>query len=166
MVAITPGSNASFKSATAEGLLLEVITYLQNQERNTISNPTNRDLIKLSYNLDSLTAIGSFSIPATQSINDAGQIILVGTDYLQNVPFSPGDGGTFKSTSLSQYFLEIVAFLQIKESDVLKNPNSENNVFSAYDADDKISSGTINLPLTVSFDDSGHPVISAKEYLL
>jgi hypothetical protein len=166
MAIIVVGAGSSFKSSTAEGLLLEVITYLQNQEMNISTNSLNKDFIKLSYSLDNMTATGSFSIPAVQSIDSSGQIIVSGSNYLENIVFSPGDGGTFKSSTLSQYFLEIVTYLQIKESNPSTNPQSENNIFSSYDADDKIFSGSVTLPLTISFDDSGHPVITAKEYLL
>ncbi len=166
MATIIAGTGSSFKSSTAEGLLLEVITYLQNQELNIYTNPLNKDFIKLSYGLDKMSATGSFSIPAIQSIDSSGQIIVSGSKYLENITFTPGDGGTFKSPTLSQYFLEIVTYLQIKESNPSTNPQSENNIFSSYDADDKIFSGSIALPLTVYFDELGHPVITAKEYLL
>jgi hypothetical protein len=166
MAIIVAGGGSSFKSLTAEGLLLEVITYLQNQELNISTNSLNKDFVKLSYSLDSMNATGSFSIPAIQSIDSSGQIIVSGSNYLENIIFTPGDGGTFKSSTLSQYFLEIVTYLQIKESNPSTNPQSTNNIFSSYDADDKIFSGSITLPLTISFDDSGHPVITAKEYLL
>ena len=166
MVSIVVGAGSTFKSTSAEELLLEVITYLQNQELNISTNSLNKDLIKLSYSLDTMIATSSFSIPAIQSIDSSGQIIVSGSDYLQNITFTPGNSGTFKSLTLSQYFLEIVTFLQIKESNPSVNPQSENNIFSSYDADDKIFSGTISLPLIVSFDDFGHPVITAKEYLL
>jgi hypothetical protein len=166
MAIITLSSGSTFKNSTAEGHLLEVITYLQNQELNIASNPTNKDFLQITYNLNNMIAIASFGIPAVQSINNAGQVVTSGSDYLQGITFTPGEGGTFKSTTLSQYFLEIVTFLQIKEADPLVNTQNENNIFSSYDADDKIFSGTVNLPLTVSFDDLGHPLITAKEYLL
>jgi hypothetical protein len=163
---INLGANSFFKSVTAEALLLEVITYIQNKELSLSSNSTNKDFVQVTYNLNNMTAVGSFTIPAIQSINDAGQVLTSGSDYLQGITFTPGDGGTFKSLSLSQYFLEIVTYLQIKEADLLLNPQNENNIFSSYDADDKIFSGTISLPLTISFDELGRPVITAKEYLL
>jgi hypothetical protein len=166
MTTINLGANGSFKSVKAEALLLEVITYIQDKELNVSSNSTNKDFVQITYNLNNMTAVGSFSIPAVQSINDAGQVVTSGSDYLQGIIFTPGDGGTFKSLSLSQYFLEIVTYLQIREADLTLNPQNENNIFSSYDADDKIFSGTITLPLTVSFDDLGQPVITAKEYLL
>jgi hypothetical protein len=163
---INLGANSFFKSVTAEALLLEVITYIQDKELSLSSNSTNKDFVQITYNLNNMTAVGSFTIPAIQSINDAGQVVTSGSDYLQGITFTPGDGGTFKSTTLSQYFLEIVTYLQIKEADLLVNTQNENNIFSSYDADDKIFSGNITLPLTISFDDLGRPVITAKEYLL
>jgi hypothetical protein len=166
MTSISLGANSSFKSVSGEALLLEVITYMQNKELSVASNSTGKDFVQITYNLNNMTAVGSFTIPAVQSINDAGQVVTSGSDYLQGITFTPGDGGTFKSVGLSQYLLEIVTFLQIKEADPLVNTQNENNIFSSYDADDKIFSGNILLPLIVSFDDLGHPVITAKEYLL
>jgi hypothetical protein len=166
MTTINLGANSFFKSVTAEALLLEVITYMQDKELNVTSNSASKDFVQITYNLNNMTAVGNFTIPAVQSINDAGQVVTSGSDYLQGITFTPGDGGTFKSVGLSQYFLEIVTFLQIKEADPLVNTQNENNIFSSYDADDKIFSGNIILPLIVSFDNTGKPVISAKEYLL
>ena len=108
----------------------------------------------------------SFAIPAEQSISESGQVMTNASDYLQGVTFTPGTGGTFKSSSLSQYFLEVVTYVQIKENIAASNPQSVNNVSSSYDADDKLFSGSINLPISVTFDNTGHPVISAVEYLI
>jgi hypothetical protein len=166
MTSINLGTNSFFKSMTAEALLLEVITYMQDKELSISSNSTGKDFVQITYNLNNMTAVSSFTIPAIQSINDSGQVVTSGSDYLQGITFTPGEGGTFRSSGLSQYLLEIVTFLQIKEADLLINTQNENNIFSSYDADDKIFSGNITLPLTVSFDDLGRPVITAKEYLL
>jgi hypothetical protein len=165
MVAITLGTGGTFKSPTAEGHLLEICTYLQNQERSNISNSTNKDYVQISFNLNDMTTGISFALPAEQTINETGQIITTASDYLQNITFSPGTNGTFKSSTLSQYFLEVVTYLQIKESNNVSNTQLVNNVTSSYDADDKLFSGSITLPIAVTIDSSGHPLISAVEYL-
>lgn len=165
MVAITVGSGNSFRSSTAEGHLLEICTYLQNQERNVTSNNTGKDFFQVTYNLNDMVTGISFSIPADQSIGSTGQVLTTASDYLQNITFSPGTGGTFKSLTISQYFLEVVTYLQIKENTTANNPQLANNISSSYDADDKLFSGSISLPISVSFDDNGHPIIMAVEYL-
>lgn len=166
MVAITIGSGSFFKSITAEEHLLEICTYMQNQERNLSSNTTGKDFMQVSYNLNDMVTGISFSVPAEQSIDTAGKVVTNAIDYLQNISFTPGDGGTFKSITLSEYFLEVVTFLQIKEGSNTTNPQLANNVSSSYDADDKLFSGSISLPLSVNFDVNGHPVIIATQYLL
>ncbi len=166
MTVITIGTDSTFKSTTAEALLVEICTFLQNKELNTLSNPTSKDYVQISYNLNDMTTGISFSIPAEQSIDATGQVLTTAIEYLQGVTFASGDGGTIKSTTLSQYFLEVVTFLQIKENNSTTNPQSINNISSTYDADEKLFSGSINLPITVNFDDAGHPMIIATEYLL
>lgn len=166
MTAIIVGSGSTFKSVTAEALALEVITFLQNEELKPSSNSTGKDFVQLSYNLNTMSASAQFSIPASQSIDGAGQLITSASDYLQNILFTPGAESTFKSITLCQYFLEVVAYLQILENDPTKNPQSENNVSYSYDADNKVFTGSLTIPLTITFSDTGSPIISAKEYLL
>ncbi|MBG1269871.1 hypothetical protein [Nostoc sp. WHI] len=108
----------------------------------------------------------SFSIPAEQSIDNTGKVITTAIDYLQNVSFTGSTGGTFKSTTLSEYFHEVITFLQIKENNASTNPQLANNLSSSYDADDKLLSGSITLPITIDFDEDGHPVITATQYLI
>ncbi len=166
MATITVDSSNIFKSLTAESHLLEICTYLQNKERNVTSNPTGRDYIQISYNLNEMVTAISFAIPAEQSIDSSGQVLTTASEYLQGITFTPGTEGTFKSTTLNQYFLEVVTYLQIKENNLTTNPQTVNNISSSYDADDKLFSGNVTLPITVDFDTSGHPIILATEYLL
>ena len=166
MVLITVGAGNTFSEPTAEGHLLQICTYLQIKEKNLSSNPTGKDFFQITYNLNDMVTGISFAIPAEQSISESGQVMTNASDYLQGVTFTPGTGGTFKSSSLSQYFLEVVTYVQIKENIAASNPQSVNNVSSSYDADDKLFSGSINLPISVTFDNTGHPVISAVEYLI
>lgn len=162
---ITPGSGNTFTAATAEGHLLEICTYLQVQEKNLSSNPTGKDFFQVSFNLNDMVTGISFAIPAEQSIGTSGQVLTSASDYLQGITFTPGASGTFKSTTLSQYFLEVVTYLQIKENTTVNNPQLANNISSSFDADDKLFSGSISLPISIGFDATGHPVITATEYL-
>ncbi|WP_375470980.1 hypothetical protein, partial [uncultured Nostoc sp.] len=83
MVSITVGSSNIFKSHTAEGHLLEICTYLQTKEKNVASNPTGKDYVQASFNLNDMTTTITFSIPAEQSIDSTGQVITSASDYLQ-----------------------------------------------------------------------------------
>ncbi|WP_375471009.1 hypothetical protein, partial [uncultured Nostoc sp.] len=100
------------------------------------------------------------------SIDSTGQVITSASDYLQGITFSPGTDGTFKSQTLSQYFLEVVTFLQIKENNPTSNLQLVNNISSSYAADDKLFSGSATLPISITLDANGHPVVSAIEYLI
>lgn len=166
MVLITSGTGSTFKAQSAEGILLEMCVYMQTLERYIPSNPTGKDNIQISLNLNDMTTAISFSIPAEQSIDSSGKVTLSAVEYLQNVTFSPGTGGTFKSTTLCQYFLEVVTFLQIKENNTISNSQLINNVTSTYDADDKLFTGSATLPIGINFNDDGHPVIYAASYLV
>lgn len=166
MTTIIVGTGCTFKSTTAEEHLLEVITYLQSKELLSSSNPTVKDFVQISYNLNNMTANGSFAIPAIQSIGAGGQIVTTASEYLVGLNFTPGDGGTFQSASIAQYLIEILAFLQIQEDNPEKNPQGENNISYSYDGDDKSFTGTIQCPIEIAFNDLGRPIIIAKEYLL
>lgn len=166
MTLIIVSAENRFKSATAESHLLEICTFLQNQERSTIANPTVKDYFQVSYNLNNMTTGITFSLPAEQSIDSSGQVVTSASEYLSGVTFVVGSGGTFKSATLSNYFQEVVSYLQIKEASPTANPQALNNVSTFYDGDNKLFTGTITLPISVNFDSEGHPVILATEYLL
>lgn len=166
MATIILGTDSFFKNPTAEGHLLEVITYMQAQELVPLSNSSNKDYVQISYSANELLATASFSLPIIQSINQSGQIVTAAVDYLIIPDFKPGTGGTFKSASLTQYLMEIIIYLQLLESDASKNPLTANNVSASTDADEKTFSGTLRLPVTIDFNDLGQTIFKPKEYLL
>lgn len=165
MTSITPGTNGTLKSTTAEALLAEIATFLRNNEKVSARNPTNLNYIRPDFNLNSFTFICSFSLPVEQTIGTDGGVTFTASEYLSGLTFSAGAGGTFKSATAAQYFLEIIAFLQATEADNTKNPQANNYVSSSYDGDNNLFTGSVTIPLTASLVD-GKPVINISEYLL
>ncbi len=164
MTGITPGVGATILSDSAEGQLLEVVALIKNHEKVPSKNPTNATRVSCSFNLGGGVANISFQIPATPVINETGQVVQNAATYLQNTSFAAGDGGTFKSTTIEAYLLEVATHLQIKESNTIKNPNNLNNVQVTFDSDEGIVNGTVSLPII--FEVSNGVRVLADEYLL
>lgn len=165
MTQITMASGETFKTATVEGRLIEIFTYLQIGESDLSKNPNLKDYVQASFNANTLVFTANFSIPTAQSIDASGNILISAVNYLTNTTFNPGSGGTFKAASPAQYLIEVVTFLQNLELDTAKNPQDKNFVNSTYSADDGTYSGSVTLPLSMSFDDSGRVTFTAQEYL-
>lgn len=166
MTVITAGSNSTLKTGTVEGQLLELLTFLQLKETDTVVNPSGRDYIQGSYNFNTLTFNGTFNIPVTQTISNSGELTLVAKEYLVNSGFEPGSGGTFKSTNPAQYLIEVLTFIQSKESDPTKNLSGNEIITASIDTDALTYAGSINaLPVTMTIDSTGNTVFTAKEYL-
>ncbi|QSJ17688.1 hypothetical protein JYQ62_02075 [Nostoc sp. UHCC 0702] len=163
MVQVTPGTGGTLVKETAEGQLLEVITYLQKAEANITFNPSKSDYVQGSCNLNNLIFSGSYNIPVIQSLSTTGQIIIVAKEYLTGITFAAGSGGTFKSNNPAQYLLEIVTFLQAKEA-TSTSVDTTDSVAGTFDIDTMTFSGSITLPLEMSIE-SGNTVFSAKEYV-
>jgi hypothetical protein len=164
MTVVTPGTNGTLKKATAEGQLLELITFLQLAEANTAKNPNARNFVSGTFNIDSLVFSGSFNFPVITTVL-AGQISVGASEYLNNHGFTAGTGGTFISDNPAQHLLEIATFLQNREADTLFNPQGLNNISTTIDGDSGIFSGTISLNLEMLLTAEGKTEFSAKEYL-
>jgi hypothetical protein len=162
MATITVGSGSTLKSSTAEGQVMELLTFLQKKEKELSAE----DKVQITYNLNSFTFSASFSIPATQAINSSGQLVISASEYMTGLTFVTGSGGTFKSSTSTQYLIELISYLQLKEQDLTKNTANENRVSGQYDIDDKLFTGTVNLGVTAEIDSVGKILISAVEYLL
>lgn len=166
MTTIAVGSNGTLKTSTVEGHLLELLTFLQLKETDTVVNPSGKDYIQGTYNLNNLTFNGNFSIPVIQTINNTGELTLVAKEYLVSSGFSPGDGGTFKSTNPAQYLIEVLTFIQNREPDPTKNLSGNEIVTASIDTDAMTYSGTVNnLPVNMTINSDGNTVFIAKEYL-
>ena len=166
MVAITPGSSGTFVSSTAEARLLEAVCFLQLQEADTTKNPTGRNGVSGSFDLENKTFSGTYSFPVGMAIASNGSVQLTATPYLSAVTFSPGTGSpTFVSTTPEAYLLEVLTFLQAKEANSTSNPNGLNYVTGSYNADSGLYQGGFSLPCSFALGTGGKLEITASPYL-
>jgi hypothetical protein len=166
MASISPGTDGTFKATTAEGRALEVLTFTQLQEQAAASNPSNRNAVIASIDLDDRELSGTFAIPAEQSFAYDGALLITATPYLENVFISVGmDEPTFKSTTLERYLLEVLMYLQWLEGQAEKNPQNANRITGSFNSDTRLYSGTFRLPLGVAIASDGKLTIQATEYL-
>lgn len=165
MTAIIPGSGGTIQSSSAEQALLDCITLIKNLEKIPSKNPNNTNGVSCSLGLNTSIANISFNMPAIPTLNDSGQQVQAASNYLLNTNFTPGSGGTFKSSSIEGYLLEIVTYLEIVESNPTKNPNSNNYVSSTFDSDNRVVTGVATIPIIFELG-SEFIKIMADEYLL
>lgn len=166
MATLTPGDGATIKSDTVEGVLHEICTLLQVYEFSALNNPNALNNIIGQHLQDSKVFTCNYTIPVQQQLNALGQIVYSAVDYLSDLVFIPGTGGTFKSTTCAGYLMEAIIYCQNLEQNVAKNPNRENNITGSFNTDSTTFSGTIDLPVSVSINASGDVVYVANEYLL
>ena len=140
MTRITRGSDSTLRSQNAEGQILELLTILQKLEKEKAAE----DRVQITYNINNFSVSGSFSIPAIQQISSSGQLVISAFEYIKDIAFDPGNGGTFKSATATQYLIELITFLQIVEQNPRTNPNNENRISAQYDTDEKLFTGTVN----------------------
>lgn len=77
-----PGTNSFFKSVKATGYLLEVASYIQNQEADLTKNPNSQNNVSISYNADEQLMSGTVTLPCNISISSTGAIQFVAKEYL------------------------------------------------------------------------------------
>ena len=79
---------------------------------------------------------------------------------------TPGTGATIGATTIEQFLVAIMRFLQAQERNPAKNPQAVNNVTSSTNEDDATFNATVNIPCIESSNASGETVITATEYLV
>lgn len=166
MATVTPGTGGTIKSTTAEGQAIEALIYLQSRETLIDANPQQEDRITGAFDTDLKTFSGNFRIPASQTINTAGNLVIQATPYLNGGLFSPGSDGTFKSLTIEAYVLEVLMYLQVLELTPAKNPQNRNFVTGTFNADTGQYTGTFNFPVSISLLSDGSVKFQAEEYLL
>lgn len=166
MATITPGNGATIKSNTIEGVLHEVCTYLQVFEFDPTTNPNGLNNVVASHLQDSKTFTCNYTIPVQQELNSSGQVVYSAVEYLTDLTFNPGTGGTFKSTTCAGYLLEAIIYCQNLEKNPAKNPNNNNNISGTFNIDRATFSGTIDLPILVSINSDGKVLYATDQYLL
>ena len=165
MTTITPGTGGTLKSPTAEGQMIEIISYLKKQELNTTVNTTNANNVTGSFTEATQIFTGSFSIPIGTVADSSGVITLQATNYLPTASFSAGTGGTFTSNNPAQYLLEVATFLQNTENNATKNTQQHNYISFTFDGDTSVYSGTVSLPISMQISSTGGLCFTAVEYL-
>jgi len=82
-VSIVVGTGSpTFKSATLESYLLEVLMYLQFLEGQTAKNPQGVNNITGSFNSDTRVYQGTFNIPVALAIANDGSLTVQADEYL------------------------------------------------------------------------------------
>lgn len=166
MATIQPGTGGTFKTATAEGRLVESICFLQMQESIAAQNSSGRNGVSGDFSIEDSVFTGTYQLPTEQAILADGSLTLVATPYLQGVTVDPGSGSpTFNSSILERYVLEVLMFVQSLERDAARNPQGANNVTGNYNSDTGLYSGTFSIPVSLSIGSDGRPVFTAQEYL-
>lgn len=165
MAIIVPGAGSTIKSRVLENHLLETMILLQLQEQDETKNSTKKDYVQGSYNTNTKLFTGSYSLPVVQRLTLDGNLIIDVFDYVTGVDFSPGTGGTFKSTNLAAYFLEVLMLCQMWENIDTRNPQGKNNITGSLNSDSKLFAGSVSLPIQISIDPNGAQVVAALPYL-
>lgn len=164
---ITQGTLGTFKAPTAEGRAIEILTYLQNLEKDTAKNPNAVNAVTGSFVLEDGMFSGTFSLPAEQSISTGGSLTIRATPYLVGEGLAPGgDSPTFKSTYPEGYALEVLMYLQFTERIASRNPRNLNYISGTFNSDTGLYQGTFQIPIKAALSESGAVVIQADEYLL
>lgn len=168
MATITPGTNATIQSNKLEFHLLETLLTLQIYESNPTFNPSKKDCLQGSYNINTGSFDCTFKIRGDFYINSQGEPVTSVTNYLLGVAFTPGNPvGTFKSITLPAYFIEVVMYCERLENDVASNTSGQSRVVLTNDIEEHEISGTIKLPCTLHADTyRGRGLFSPIEYLV
>lgn len=166
MVAVIAGSGGTIKSLSLEEQLLEVFIFLRLQEKDAIKNQQNVNYVSGSFSITSDFFSGNFDIPIAFSLNDEGKPVIATPEYLTGIDFSPGSGGTFKSSTAAGYLVEIIQTGQILEANSAKNPQGRNYLTGNYSSDNSRFTGSVSIPVIFGIDNEGKIYHQAVEYLV
>lgn len=167
MAIVTPGTGATCKSATAEGQLHEILSFLAHHQGHSSTNPENVINVTATHSQQGRTYSGTYRFNAVQTITMDGHLEIEATPYLVGTNFLVGTGGTFKGNSPEKYALEILMYMQIKENNESTNPQNRNFITGSYNSDTGRYEGSFSLPVSFALDASnGNVAYSASEYLL
>lgn len=164
MATITPGTGSTINATTIEGQLWQLVHLYQNAER-ADTESTNRFE---STKDDSFVMDGKFTIPGNLIWTPAtGVFADVATPYLPNTTFNAGNPlGTIKSTTLSQYFIDVILYIITWQNNGSKNTQTLTNVTCTFNTNTRVYSGTFQLPYVTTIGAGGIISESATEWLL
>ncbi|MEG4577971.1 hypothetical protein QUA56_35795 [Microcoleus sp. N3A4] len=161
MAIVTAGTGATANGTTIEGQLSQLTHLINSAEKGLASQRFN---ITKS---DDFILEGDFTIP--------GQVVYApstgifadsATPYLPAITFTAGSPvGTIKSTTLSQYFIDVVSYIIQWQNQPAKNPNNLTNCTLSFDYNSLEYAGTIILPYTSTMGTNGSIIETATEWL-
>ncbi|HEY9657738.1 MAG TPA: hypothetical protein V6C65_04675 [Allocoleopsis sp.] len=166
MATIAPGTGGTFKTTTAEGRSLEVLMFVQIAESNSSNNPENQNGVDGSINTETNLFEGTFRLPANQTINGNGELVIAAIPYLVGLTITPGgDNPTFKSTNPIAYLLEVLMYLQALERNPAKNASNRNYITGTYNSDSGLYQGSFRIPIVIGLAPDGSIAVTADQYL-
>lgn len=164
MATITAGTASTINATTIEGQLWQLIHLYQNAERIDTESVNRFESLKD----DSFVMDGKFTIPGNLIWTPAtGVFTDVTIPYLPSTIFNGGTPlETIKSTTLSQYFIDVIMYIIAWQNNGSKNPQALTNITCAFNLNTRIYSGTFNLPYVTTIGTAGQIIESATEWLL
>ncbi|MGL5927108.1 hypothetical protein [Chroococcidiopsis sp.] len=162
MATITVGTGATINATTIEGQLFQLLHLINNAERGL--EPQKFSVIKT----DDYILEADFKIPGKVTFApETGVFTETAEPYLPTLAFSPGSPpGTIKSGTLSQYFIDVVAYIILWQNTSAKNPNTLKNVTMTYNYNSNEYTGNVILPFGSVLGTNGSVTEQATEWLL
>lgn len=162
MAAITPGTGGTPKSTTVEGQLLEVALFIINAEADGVKNPGAIDYFQVDASADMSLVTIRFSIPVQAESVTGGGYVYNAPEYLANPGFSAGTGGTITDDSTVGYFKRLIEHAQEVEAPL--QPTTD-RISGTLNINNKLFSGTVNLPVSSTIQADGTIQLTATEFL-
>jgi len=161
MATVTAGTNATVNATTIEGQAWQLAHLINSAEKGLATQRFN--LTKS----DDLILEGDFTIPGAVAYDvSTGKFSNSAASYLPAITFSAGSPvGTIKSTTLSQYFIDVISYIIYWQNQSAKNPNSLTNCTLSFDWNSLEYAGRIVLPYTSIMGANGSIVETATEWL-
>lgn len=162
MATVAAGTNETCNATTIEGKLFQLVHLI---------NAAEKGLSEQRFNVaksDDFILEADFSLPGAAGYNaSTGIFTVAAAPYLPTLTFSAGSPvGTIKSTTLSQYFIDVVNYIIFWQRQPAKNPNSLSNCTLSFDYNSSEYSGRIILPYASTLGTNGSIVEVATEWLI
>ncbi|NQE35203.1 hypothetical protein [Microcoleus asticus] len=162
MATVTAGTGATVNATTIEGQLWQLSHLINSAEKGL--TPQRLNMTKS----DEFILEGDFTIPGQVVYNaSTGTFSDSAVPYLSTLTFTAGSPvGTIKSTTLSQYFIDVVNYIiHWQNQPTTKNPNNLTNCTLSFDYNSLEYAGTIVLPYTSTMGANGSIIETATEWL-
>lgn len=166
MATITPGTGGTCKSSTAEGQLVEILSFIGLAQADTSKNLAGVTNINATHNQQTRIYAGSYRFDVIQAITGDGHLELEAQSFLINTGFTPGTDGTFKGNTPEKYALEVLMYLQQRENIPGNNPDNRNFISGTFNSDNGRYDGAFSVPVAYSLDPTtGAVIYTASPYL-